>query len=105
VPEAPGHRWHLAGNPDQLLAESRGRHGRDRDRQRREQGARQPAPAELLFPLADQWRAQAAGYAGDGNAKTPALDRLAAESVMFSHAVSCTPVCSPFRPTLVGEAA
>src|SRR5512147_2799529 len=55
----------------------------------------------VLFVLADQWRAQATGYAGDPNARTPVLDRMAGESVSFSHAVSCTPVCCPYRATLM----
>jgi len=57
-------------------------------------------PPNVLFILADQWRAQATGFAGDPNVRTPALDRLAGESVTFAHAVSCTPVCSPYRATL-----
>jgi arylsulfatase A-like enzyme len=57
----------------------------------------------VVFVLADQWRAQACGYAGDPNlqGKTPNLDRLAAESVNFSHAVSCCPVCTPYRASLI----
>jgi arylsulfatase A-like enzyme len=63
--------------------------------------ARATRPPNVLFILADQWRAQALGSAGDPNAKTPALDRLVSESVTFSHAVSCTPVCCPYRATLM----
>ncbi len=59
-----------------------------------------PKP-NLVFVFADQWRAQAAGYAGDTNVLTPHLDRLAGESVNFSNAVSCCPVCSPFRAGLI----
>jgi arylsulfatase A-like enzyme len=51
--------------------------------------------------LADQWRAQATGYAGDPNAKTPNLDRLAQESVNMTTAVSSCPVCSPYRGSLM----
>src|SRR5438876_1206480 len=40
-------------------------------------------PPNVLFILADQWRAQAMAWAGDVNARTPALDRLAGESVTF----------------------
>jgi arylsulfatase A-like enzyme len=58
-------------------------------------------PPNVLFILADQWRAQSLGFAGDPNAKTPNLDRLAAESVTFAHTVSCTPVCCPYRATLL----
>ena len=55
----------------------------------------------LVFIFADQWRAQATGCAGDPNARTPNLDRLASESVEFTNAVSCCPVCSPFRASLM----
>lgn len=55
---------------------------------------RQP---NLLFVFADQWRAQATGYAGDPNlrGKTPHLDQLAKESVNLVNAVSTMPVCTP----------
>jgi arylsulfatase A-like enzyme len=55
----------------------------------------------LVFVFADQWRAEAAGYAGNKNVRTPNLDRLAAESVNFKNAVSCCPVCSPYRASLL----
>jgi arylsulfatase A-like enzyme len=63
-------------------------------------GARNPRP-NLLFILVDEWRAQATGYAGDPNARTPALDRLAAESANFENAVSSLPVCCPYRGSLM----
>lgn len=55
----------------------------------------------VVFVFADQWRAQACGYAGDVNARTPNLDRLAAQSVNFVNAVSGCPVCSPYRASLL----
>lgn len=55
----------------------------------------------VIFLLADQWRADALGYAGDPNVKTRHLDRLAAKSVNFTHAVSGCPVCCPYRATLM----
>jgi len=55
----------------------------------------------LVFIFADQWRAQATGYAGNEDVRTPNLDRLAAESVNFSNAVSGCPVCSPYRASLM----
>ncbi|MBM4017163.1 MAG: sulfatase [Planctomycetes bacterium] len=55
----------------------------------------------LVFVLADQWRAQAAGYAGDPGARTPNLDRLARQCADFTGAVSCCPVCSPYRACLM----
>jgi len=54
-----------------------------------------------VFVFADEWRAQATGYAGDENAHTPTLDALARESVRFSHAVAGCPVCCPYRASLM----
>jgi arylsulfatase A-like enzyme len=51
-------------------------------------------PPNILWIVTTQWRAQAVGFAGDVNAHTPHLDRLAAESVNYSQAV--TP--HPFGP-------
>jgi arylsulfatase A-like enzyme len=48
----------------------------------------------ILWIVTTQWRAQATGYAGDANARTPALDALAARSINFAQAV--TP--HPFGP-------
>ncbi len=61
------------------------------------------AKPNVLFIFADQWRAQATGYAGDPNlqGKTPNLDALAAAGVNFTHAVSGMPVCTPFRASLM----
>ena len=55
----------------------------------------------ILFVFADQWRADALGYAGDPNVKTPNLDRLANQAVNFTHAVSACPVCCPYRATMM----
>lgn len=55
----------------------------------------------VVFVFADQWRAQAAGYAGDPNVKTPNLDALEKESVNFTHALAGCPVCSPYRASLL----
>ena len=55
----------------------------------------------LVYVFADQWRAQAAGYTGDPNVITPNLDKLASQSVVFTHAVSNCPVCSPYRASLI----
>jgi arylsulfatase A-like enzyme len=53
--------------------------------------ARKP---NILWIVTTQWRAQACGYAGDANARTPAIDALAAQSVNYAQAV--TP--HPFGP-------
>lgn len=55
----------------------------------------------VLFILCDQWRAQATGYAGDENAHTPNLDRFASENIVFTNAVSCQPVSSSARASLL----
>ena len=55
----------------------------------------------VVFVFGDQWRAQATGYAGDPNVRTPNLDALAAESVNFTHAAAGCPVCSPYRASML----
>jgi arylsulfatase A-like enzyme len=67
------------------------------------QAAEPPAkgPPNVVFVFADQWRAQATGYAGDPNVKTPNLDALAKRSVNFSRAIASCPVCSPYRASLI----
>jgi arylsulfatase A-like enzyme len=58
-------------------------------------------PPNVLFVLADQWRAEAFGYAGNPDVKTPNLDRLQREGVRFVNAVSGMPVCSPMRASFL----
>jgi len=60
-----------------------------------------PERPNVVFVFADQWRAQAVGYAGNDSVQTPNLDRLAAGSVNFSRAVSGCPVCSPYRASFL----
>ena len=55
----------------------------------------------IVFVFADQWRAQDTGYAGNTDVLTPNLDKLESESVNFQNAVSCCPVCSPYRASLM----
>ena len=63
-----------------------------------EPAARKP---NIVVVLADQWRAQAFGFAGDPNARTPNFDGFAKESVRFVNAVSGLAVCSPTRASLL----
>jgi arylsulfatase A-like enzyme len=58
-------------------------------------------PPNILFILADQWRAEAFGFAGNPDIKTPNLDRLQREGVRFINAVSGMPVCSPMRASFL----
>ncbi len=60
--------------------------------------SRQP---NVLFVLVDEWRAQATGYNGDRNVRTPVLDRFETQSVNLENAISGTPVCCPYRASLL----
>jgi arylsulfatase A-like enzyme len=60
-----------------------------------------PRQPNVVFVFADQMRAQATGYAGDPNAHTPTLDRLAGESMNLVNAVSGHPVCCPYRASML----
>ncbi|HTJ79163.1 MAG TPA: sulfatase-like hydrolase/transferase [Rariglobus sp.] len=53
-----------------------------------------PVSPNILWIVTTQWRAQACGYAGDANARTPHLDALASQSINYAQAV--TP--HPFGP-------
>lgn len=55
----------------------------------------------VLFVLADQWRQEAAGYAGNPDVRTPNLDAFSRESFNFPNAVSGCPICSPYRASLM----
>jgi arylsulfatase A-like enzyme len=60
-----------------------------------------PRRPNVLLVLADEWRSQSTGYAGDPNVRTPALDRFAAESMSFENAISGCSVCCPARASLI----
>jgi arylsulfatase A-like enzyme len=51
---------------------------------------------DILWIVTTQWRAHACGYAGDPNARTPALDALAADPRTVNYAQAVTP--HPFGP-------
>ncbi|ULL17998.1 sulfatase [Paenibacillus sp. H1-7] len=55
----------------------------------------------ILYVFADQWRRQAVGFRNEDPVITPNIDAFAAESLVFDHAVSCTPICSPHRAALM----
>ena len=59
-----------------------------------------PLRPNLIYLFADQLRRQSVGYAGDRQARTPNLDRLAGQGVSFSNAVSNMPVCAAHRASL-----
>ena len=55
----------------------------------------------ILWIVTTQWRAQACGYAGDPNARTPWLDGLASEAVDFTQAVTPHPLGPQARAALL----
>ena len=64
-----------------------------------------PPPARkkpnVLFVFADQFRADVLNVYGGKVISTPHLDRLAAEGIVFDHALSTCPLCTPFRGMLM----
>jgi len=60
-----------------------------------------PAHPNVVFVFADQLRAQSVGFMGNRQVRTPVLDATAAQGIVFDHAVSCCPVCTPYRATLL----
>lgn len=55
----------------------------------------------ILFVFADQLRAASLPLYGERQIRTPHLDRLAAEGVTFTQAISSCPLCTPYRSMLV----
>jgi arylsulfatase len=55
----------------------------------------------ILLLMTDQHRADCIGAAGNPVVHTPAIDRLAAGGVLFRHAYSSTPTCTPARAALL----
>ena len=51
----------------------------------------------VIFITADQMRAQALGCMDNDQVKTPNLDNLAAQGVLFTNAISTFPICTPAR--------
>ena len=58
-------------------------------------------PTNILLIMADQMRADGMKCAGNPFAKTPNLDRLAAEGVRYKYAFSSTPTCTPARAAIL----
>lgn len=55
-----------------------------------------PRP-NVLWLMSDQHNANCTGYRGHPNVKTPALDRIAASGIDFTHAYANNPICAPSR--------
>jgi len=54
----------------------------------------------VLFVFPDQLRANVCGVYGGRNIRTPNIDRLASEGVVFTNSVSTCPLCTPYRGML-----
>ena len=57
------------------------------------------APCFLVF-LTDQLRADHVGFGGNVDVRTPVLDRLAGESMVFDRNYVAAPICMPNRATI-----
>jgi len=55
----------------------------------------------VLLLMADQFRFDCLGAAGNSQIHTPNLDRIAREGVRFTSAYSTTPTCTPARTALL----
>jgi len=55
----------------------------------------------IIFVLADEWRAQDVGYNGNRDVITPNLDKMSGESINFINAISTCPVSCPYRGSLL----
>ena len=64
-------------------------------------GAEPEPPVNVLFLMTDQQKFDVLGCMGNPLVKTPNLDRLASQGVIFTQAHSTVPYCSPTRAALV----
>jgi len=55
----------------------------------------------VIYVFADEWRAQDTGYNGNKDVNTPNLNKLARESINLFNTISCCPVSSPYRGSLL----
>ncbi|MEO7653402.1 MAG: sulfatase [Bryobacteraceae bacterium] len=55
----------------------------------------------ILFLLPDQLRAQALGCMGNKDVRTPHIDKLASQGVVFENTLANTPVCCPARANML----
>ena len=58
-------------------------------------------PPNIIFIYPDQMRGQAMGCMGNPDVKTPNIDRLASEGVLFRNTVANTPVCCAARACML----
>lgn len=63
------------------------------------QGGKQKSP-NVIFVICDQMRADAMSSVGNPNARTPNLDSMAKDGVLFENCFSNNPVCIPSRMSM-----
>jgi len=61
----------------------------------------QPGRPNVVLILTDNHGAWTLGCYGNRDIRTPHVDRMAAEGVLFTRAFACNPVCSPTRASLL----
>ena len=64
-------------------------------------GAEMQRPKNVLIIVTDQQRADHVGFMGNQVVRTPNLDELARDSVVFENAWVSNPVCMPNRSTIM----
>ena len=58
-------------------------------------------PLNIVLLLADDWRFDTLGVAGNPIVKTPNIDKLAADGVRFTEACVTTPICGVSRSSIL----
>lgn len=60
-----------------------------------------PKRPNILFLMSDEHRYDLAGFAGDSVVRTPVIDALAADGVVFDNAYTPSPICVPARQCMM----
>ena len=55
----------------------------------------------IVFVFADQQRYSALGCDGNKVLRTPNIDAMASEGIVFDNAFSSCPICSPYRAQIL----
>ena len=63
--------------------------------------APEPTRPNILFAISDDQSWLHAGAYGDTVVRTPAFDRIACEGVLFTHAFTASPSCTPSRSAIL----
>lgn len=72
--------------------------GCDKSGERKDKGQAGP---NLLFVFSDQQRRHALGFMKEDPVITPNIDKFASEALVLDNALSCYPLCGPYRGTLM----